>query len=496
MGYLPLRPRQETALQALRSSIKSGRKRLVMQAPTGFGKTRLAAEVVSRALDRGNRIVFTVPAISLIDQTVDMFWDQDIRDVGVIQSNHELTDPARPVQIASVQTLMRRQIAPHDVVIIDECHRWFKYYERWMSDERWKDVPFIGLSATPWTKGLGDWFDDLIVAGTIKEGIAEGWLSKYRAFAPTIPDLSKVRTVAGDYHEGDLSKVMDIPPLTADILDTWRMFAQGRPTFVFAVDRAHARHLQEQFERIGVTTGYIDAFTPLEDREQIRRKFESDEIEVVCNVGCLTTGVDWDVRCIVLARPTKSEMLYVQMIGRGLRVTPEGKPEKDHLLILDHTGTTLKLGLVSDIHHEDLDTRKKAKASIRTAPVPKPKVCPKCYFLKPARVHECPACGFKPTKQSRLEPVPGELMEYSPKGQSAPETVKRQWHAMLLHRAREKEYKRGWVIHKYVRRFHEEPPYGWANDAPSTPNEECLSWLMAEHIRYVRGIKGRKKHAA
>ncbi len=492
MTYQPLRPRQEQAMDAIGAAlVEEGSHRMVVQAPTGFGKTRLAAEIVDRTLARHNRIIFTVPAISLIDQTVEMFKRNDICDIGVIQRQHELTDISKPVQIASVQTLIKRDLFPHDVVVIDECHRWYKAYEGWMSSPDWEDVPFIGLSATPWTKGLGKWFKKLIIAGTIKDGITEGWLSKIRAFAPTIPDLRGVRTLAGDYHQKDLAKAYDIPPLTADIVDTWRQFGQGRPTFLFAIDRAHAAHLAEQFEAVGVKTAYVDAFTPLDERENIRQSFERDEIEIVCNVGVLTTGIDWDVRCIILARPTKSEMLYVQMVGRGLRRTPDGKEEKDHLLLLDHTGTSLSLGLVEDIHHDTLDDGKKKVSFAGDPPVPKPKICPKCKFLKPPRVHACPACGFAPTKQSKREPVPGELFEISAPVEHPASAwqIKERWYRMLKHRCLERGYKPGWVAVNFKERFGEWPPREWAGLMPLEPNDEVLSWLLSKIIRYSKRRK-------
>ena len=303
------------------------------------------------AREKGRHVVFCVPALDLIDQTLASFWQDGIGDVGVIQADHIETDWSRPVQIASVQTLTRRGYPPADLVIIDEAHRCFEFYERWMADPVWQTVPFIGLSATPWTKGLGKHFDDLIIAATTAEMIEAGHLSKFRVFAPDHPDLRGVKNVAGDYHEGQLSEVMNKAVLTANIVETWLQKGEDRPTLCFAVDRAHAKALQQQFEAAGVPTGYQDAHTSKEERAEIRRKFHRGEIKVVCNVGTLTTGVDWDVRCIVFARPTRSEILYVQIVGRGLRTT-EGK---DDCLILDHSDTALRLGFVTDIHHDKLD---------------------------------------------------------------------------------------------------------------------------------------------
>ena len=332
---MQLRPHQTAALDMLKLSLGKGHKRPMVQAPTGFGKTVLAGAIVKGALAKGNRIIFCVPAISLINQTVQSFHREGIHDIGVIQADHEMTNPAMPVQVASIQTLHRRNIPMADVVVIDEAHRWFKFYERWF--ELWNAVPFIGLSATPWTKGLGKHYDDLIIAATTQELIDQGYLSDFRVYAPSHPDLSGAKTRAGDYVEEQLAEVMNENTLVADAVSIWKQKAENRPTLCFCVDRAHAKHMQERFKAAGVPAGYIDAYTEMPERDEIAKKFHAGEIKVVCNVGCLTTGVDWDVRCIVLCRPTKSEILFTQIIGRGLR-TAEGKDDciaRDSLVLTD-----------------------------------------------------------------------------------------------------------------------------------------------------------------
>lgn len=110
-----------------------------------------------------------------------------------------MTDGSQPVQVASTQTLQRRKLPTADIVLVDEAHRWFDFYGRWMAMPEWQKVPFVGLSASPWTKGLGTHYDDLIIAATTAELIGKGFLSPFRVFAPAHPDLSKVKTVAGDY---------------------------------------------------------------------------------------------------------------------------------------------------------------------------------------------------------------------------------------------------------------------------------------------------------
>jgi DNA repair protein RadD len=485
-----LRPHQSKAIELLRQSLGSGKRRPVLQAPTGFGKTRFAAAVVERALAKQKRVIFTVPALSLVDQTVKAFWEDGVRDVGVIQGTNVMTDWSRPVQVASVQTLQRRPIPEADVVLIDECHRWFDFYAKWMTDPAWRSRPIIGLSATPWTGGLGRYFDDLIIAATTQDLISEGYLSPFRVFAPSHPDLTRVRTVAGDYDGGDLSGVMNDALLVADIVDTWRQRAENRSTFCFAVDRAHAKHLQAKFTEAGVLTGYIDAYTPTNERDEIKRQFHDGELRVVCNVGCLTTGIDWDVRCVVLARPTKSEILFVQIIGRGLRMA-EGK---DDCLILDHSDTHLRLGFVTDIHHDVLDDgcpRARAKACDR---IRLPKECPQCTFLKPPRTPKCPACGFKADAIDKTEVIDGELVEITGRKKredTASEDEQAAFYAQLMGYAQGRGYASGWAAHKFREKFDV-----WPNsykDVPAMqPTPKVLSWIKSRQITWA---KSKRRHA-
>lgn len=476
-----LRPHQSSAIALLRQSLGKGHRRPMLQAPTGFGKTLLGAAIVDGALRKGNTVCFCVPALSLVDQTVEAFWAEGIRDVGVIQGAHEMTAAFRPVQVASVQTLMRRELPTADVVVIDEAHRWFEFYGAWMANPDWLRTPFIGLSATPWTKGLGKHFDDLIVAATTTDLIDGGYLAPFKVFAPSHPDLTGVRTIAGDYHEADLSAAMDKPALVADVVETWRRLGEDRSTFVFAVDRAHARHLQDRFVEAGIAAAYVDAFTTVEERDDIRRAFHDGAIKVVCNVGCLTTGVDWDVRCIVLARPTKSEMLFVQMIGRGLR-TAEGKAD---CLILDHSDTHLKLGFVTDIHHPRLDDGKpKERAQAGEKSEPMPKECPSCSFLKAPKIHECPSCGFAPSKQSEIVCEDGELVELKAKKGKATPAEKREFYAGLRGFALRNGKSESWVLANFREKFHEWPHS--KSVAPAEPNEAVLGWIKSRRIAWAK----------
>jgi DNA repair protein RadD len=479
-----LRPHQVHLLTEIDQAIAAGERHLIAQAPTGFGKTIVGATLAIRNLEEGRRTLFTVPALELINQTVEKFNAEGLRDIGVIQADHELTDWSRPVQIASVQTLMRRRTMPlADMVIVDEVHRKFDVYEKWLTGP-WSHLPVVGLSATPWTRGLGKLFGKLIIGATTQSLIDADYLSDFRVFAPASPDLGEVRTIAGDFHEGDLSEAMDKETLVADVVDTWLQRAEGRPTLCFAVNRVHANHLQQKFLAAGVQAGYVDAYTDRDERREVARQFHAGEIKVVCNVGVLTTGIDWDVRCIILARPTKSEMLFVQMIGRGLR-TADGKAD---CLILDHSDNHTRIGFVTDIHHEALDDGKpRPKAEVKAVEkLPKP--CPKCTFLKPPKTLMCPACGFRPEPKCEVVNQDGELIELDSRRGIKPTTQEDRiaFHAELRHIADQRSYKQGWAAQQYKTKFGSFPPWAWNARATCTPSAATLSWVRSRQIAYAK----------
>lgn len=482
-----LRPHQVRAIGMLFHALKTGCKRPMLQAPTGFGKTLTAAAIIQRGLSHGRRIIFTVPTIDLVEQAVRDFYAEGIRDIGVIQADHHMTDASKPVQIASLQTLARREIPPANLVIIDEAHRTHKLIEDWMMRDEWIDVPFVGLSATPWKKGLGRLYDKLIIAATTADLIDAGFLSPFKVFAPSKPDLSRVKIERGDYREDQLSEVMSDRALVANVVQTWQQLGAGRPTLCFAVDRTHAKTLQIEFESAGISCGYVDGTMDRPERDEVRKKFESGAYKVVCNVGVLTTGVDWDVRCIILARPTKSEMLYVQIIGRGLR-TADGKVD---CLVLDHSTTTLNLGFVTDIHHDRLDDGVMdvaVKTEEKPREAPKPSECPACNYVKAAGVKSCPQCGHVHMAVSKVESVEGELVDLSKENRVTSWADKLHFMAQVKAYAKQHGRAEGWIAHTYKAKFGV-----WPNDrrlrgcvaAPSV-SPEVASWIKSRDIRHAK----------
>jgi DNA repair protein RadD len=343
-------------------------------------------------------------------------------------------------------------------VIVDEAHQMYKEIFRWMKD--CPPVLFIGLSATPWARGLGKYYDHLIVAATTADLIRDGYLSPSKAFAPSEPDLSNVRTIRGDFDEEGLAEAMDRPAITGDIVETWHKLGEGRPTFCFCVNRRHAQHVSERFVEAGVAAGYMDGETPREERKAIFDKLRSGEIPIICNVGVLTTGVDIPiVSCLIDAKPTRSRGLFVQTIGRGLRQA-EGKKD---CLILDH-------------HLDDGMERQNAGQRARERGEPLPKLCEDC-------------CGARMHARTEVEAIDGELVELGSRRSSAKTTVEDRaaFFSELKGHATLRGYDDGWASHKYRERFGV-----WPNDprircaTASPPSLKTKNWIVSRQIAFAK----------
>lgn len=473
----PLRDHQHYAVDLLRRSLREGHRRPLLSMPTGSGKTLTAAQIIENSLRRGKRVLYTVPALVLIEQTVRAFWAEGIRDIGIIQgSNNYETDYSRPVQVASVETLRRRVIPPVDLAIVDEAHVLFEFYRQWFPFARY---PIIGLSATPWTRGLGELYDDLITPIGIPELQRAGLLVREKPYGPDHPDLSKIETVAGDYHKGQLSALMRSSDLVGNAVAAWKKLGNGLPTFSFAVDRAHGKALQRQFQSGDVPTGYIDGETDRAERQRVLTQYRNREIINVVNVACLTLGVDEDVRCVSLCRSTKSEMLFVQIIGRGLR---PGRG-KDCLKVLDHSDTYLNLGYAADLYRDALDGRDAKAKAPREKERALPKQCPSCGYLKEAGVRECGDCGFAPERQCDVVVHDGDLAAMETRKVAERETRQR-WFSGLIHVEQARGYRKGWAAATFKAKFSVWPDGLTA--AAAEPDLEVLRFVKYRLIKHAR----------
>ncbi len=481
-----LYPHQSEAIDGLRNSMRKGNIRPLLYASVAFGKTVVAAHIVASALDKGKRVCFVVPFTVLINQTAKSFMDQGIPQPGIIQADHPWTDPNKRLQIASVQTLARRKIEDFDLYIIDEAH---VIYKEIVNISEQTSIPFVGLSGSPFSKGLGKIYDDLIMTKSMPELIDEGFLSKYIAYAPCKPDMTGVKTSMGDFQQKATADKMSDSVITGSITGHWLKLGENEQTICFAVNVAHANHLGKEFTRLGITNAVITAKTPHDEREVIFKLFEDKHTKILINVGTLTTGMDKDVRCIIFARPTKSKMLWVQMAGRGLR-TAEGK---EKAIFLDHAGNFERLGAPEDIYIYELDDGEKNEASKKKQDAEKkeklPKVCPneECSYVKPVGEHECSKCGFLPVFSEDVEMEDGELVQIKgvKKGEPTKEEKQQFWSELIGYRDimkfKGKNFSHKWA---YKNKFGV-----WSrglNDTPLHPSQSTLGFIKSKQIAYAK----------
>ena len=478
---MDLRPYQERAIDSLRQGVRSGLRRQLLVCPTGGGKTVIAAEMIRRSVSLGKRVAFMVPRRELVGQSTDKLGRFGI-EAGVVMADDPRRNDACLVQVCTVQTLARRigRLPPADLIVFDEAHHVSSASCRRILEE-YPQAVVIGLTATPWRsdrRGLADVFEGVVVAATPRELMDSGALVGYDAFAYYSPDLTGVRSVGGDYHQGTLEVVCNTPTVVGSVVGEYVRHAWGRSAIVFAVTVAHSRALVEAFEAAGASAAHIDYETPRGERERLLAGFASGEIGVISSVGILTEGFDVPRAEVgILARPTKSLSLYLQMVGRVLRPSPA--TGKSRALIHDHAGNILRHGFPEDERDYTLKTTPKRDVDLNT--------CPLCRFVF-GRVRPdgtCPNChelirdpgdGEAEPRRRRLRERDGERLDRAAiermRQQRAAAGVRRELTDQQLRRAaratREEKaaeflrlrlvasdrgFQKGWVGHQYRETF-------------------------------------------
>jgi superfamily II DNA or RNA helicase len=352
----------------------------------------------------------------------------------------------------------------------------------------------VGLTATPIRKdgrALGLIYDELVEVATPAELTAQGFLVPARYFSVSEPDLSRVTTVAGDFHQGELAAAMNQSRLVGDAVEHWMQHAGGRRTVVFATSIEHSVALAAQFRDHGVVAEHVDAGTPQGERDSLFDRFRSGETQVLTNCFLASYGFDLpELDCIVLARPTKSLMLYLQMLGRGLRPATD----KADCLVLDHAGNVRRHGFATDDRcwtldgSRELDAHQKRQRAGRDEE--KLLTCPECCCSFTGS-RTCPECGYYFAPKGRIvQTLDGELVEI---GQYLDRDQQGQLDFFLQLRAiaAEKGYKQGFAAHKFKERYGVFPPFAWNDHAPVTPSLETRRWFKSRQIAYLKARERR-----
>jgi hypothetical protein len=342
----------------------------------------------------------------------------------------------------------------------------------------------IGLTATPTRKdgrALGVLYDTIVEPATTATLTEAGHLVRARYWSWPAPDISGVRVVVGDYKLDELDTVMNRAPLLGDIVEHWLAHAGDRRTVVFATSIAHAVALAEAFRRAGVAAEHVDAGTPTDVRAATFGRFRRGETQILTNCFLAAYGFDLPaLSCIVLARPTKSLMLYLQMLGRGLRPAA-GKRD---CIVLDHAGCRHLHGSATDERAWTLDgTYALVPSPTRPAREQAAKECPECHAVWIGGP-ECPECGYVLKPAGKLvETLDGDLVEVGV-GAEPDEQERLAFYCELRGCEQQRGYHRGWSAHKFRERYGAYPPWSWNDKPAAMPSPATRRWLLSRVIAW------------
>ena len=441
-----LRPYQSAGIASIREAFGPLRKRAPLYVlPTGGGKSLTFSFIAHGAGAKGNRVYILSHRQELIDQ-ISAALDLTGTPHGFIAAGYPTLDA--PVQIASVQTLVRRldRTPQPDLIVIDEAHHArAETFERVIRE--WPKAKLLGVTATPIRlsgEGLGTIFDHLIVGPSMRELIDGGYLAPYRMFRPPTADASDLPRRGGEFVTAAAEALMNKPAITGSALAHYRQHADGRPALVFCVSIKHAKSVADQFREAGYSAFSIDGTMERTVRRGVVDDFRAGRIQVITSVALLEEGFDVPGAHVgIFLRPTQSLGLYLQQIGRVLRPC-EGK---SHALLLDHVGNCYRHGLPHaprewSLAGDDGDAKRKRAASVR--------ICGACFCALPAQAKTCSECGYEfPAKPREIEQRDGELAEVTPEMLARRAERREQGRAQsleaLLEIARRKGYRPEWA---------------------------------------------------
>jgi DNA repair protein RadD len=485
---LKLWDHQMEVIPKLRAGFASGHRAQLLYAPTGFGKTEVAMYLMKATADKYNKAAMVLDRIVLVDQTSRRL-DKYGLDHGVLQAGHWRFDSSRRLQVCSAQTLERRDDFPKvDLLIVDECHIARKQTTEFIKNN--PEIKVIGLTATPFTKGLGDIYTNIVNGATTGWLVDNKWLTPMKVFIAKEIDMTGAKKVAGEWSADVVSERG--MKLTGDIVDEWIMktnqiFGKPEKTIVFCAGVAHGASLVKRFAE----KGYNFVSISYKDNDEFKRAAIEDfakpdtEINGLIATDILTRGFDVpDVKIGVSARPfSKSLSSHIQQIGRVIR----SHPNKEFALWLDHSGNFLRFRKDWDsIYHDGIKRLDQTADKARKEPTEREKKdskCPACGYLWPRDADSCPACGHVRERRNLVHVLPGHLEELVNTSNSN-YADKQMFYSELMWIARDKNYSPGWVAHKYREKFGVWPKNMSDNVAP--PTIQTMNWIKSRAIAWAK----------
>lgn len=388
MTTITLRPYQEAAITEIFKAWKSGKRRVMLQLPTGAGKSTILSAIARKFLERGMGAIAVAHRRELIIQLKDRLELMTGIPCGVIQSGFPWEEEL-DLQVGSIQSITRRRrYPPAELIIIDEAHHSASKSYTDLID-RYPEAFILGVTATPCRtdgQGFQCYYDHLVtdeeLGASVRQLIEKGYLSEFKLFAAKPITTEGIKKNRGEF---DLQELEDAAmKIIGDVLPSWEKYAKNKKTIVFCVGVQHSKQVAEKFREAGYAAEHIDGKTPAKERAEILERFESGEVQILCNCMIVTEGFDCpSVEVLHCLRPTCSLVLWRQMLGRALRPA-EGK---SHAIIIDQSENWMWHGLPDDRIEWTLQPITLKKGGIG--------------------VQECPECShcFRPLSHEQANPV-------------------------------------------------------------------------------------------
>ncbi len=455
---LILRPYQDDIIAQSRATMKRGIHSLVIESPTGSGKTALTAMMLKTAAARGIRCWFLMHRVELIRQSMQTFKSVGV-EFGLIAAGFT-EDSSKLVQLCSVGTIGRRleRLADPGLIVYDEAHH--------VAAKTWADIHaaypsafHIGLTATPERldgKGLGAFFKEMVKGPDVRWLISNGFLSDYRlVIPPGGVDATGVHRQMGDFNHAELAIAADHPQIFGNAVREYKKYANGKRALARHVNVNLSKRLAAEFVANGIPALHVDGKTPRAERQASMDSFIRGETLVLTNVDLFSEGVDVpSVECVLDLRPTQSLTLCLQFWGRSLRPYPG----KSKAIIIDMGGNFRRHGLPCEIRDWCLEGRKKKKSNLSSVETIE---CPVCYAVILGNPSVCPDCGheFKePGAGRKVDHVDGDLEEIDIEAARKIKWAKiEKWREIAKARtlddfkilARKYSYKPGWAWYRF-----------------------------------------------
>ena len=387
---------QQELVTKARKSIADGSKGVLIQAPPGAGKSIVIAEIARTATLKNNHVLFVVHRKELAEQIEENFVTNNV-----------------DMNYVTIQTIIkaynRRDTMPYpQIIITDETHHsrantYKKLYEYFNKAFR------LGFTATPWRmsgKGFTDIYDDLILGPSVKWLIENKRLAPYRYFAENSIDREHLKQNSmGEYDNKSIAEEFNKSRIYGEIVRHYNKHAKGHKAIVYAPSIEISKQIAKEFQAEGIKAAHADGSTPKKEREKIMSDFRNNHIQVLVNVDLISEGFNVpDCSCVILARPTKSLVLYIQQAMRAMRYQPNKEA-----IILDHVGNVHEFGL-PDMDREwtikDRPKKKSSKQSVSLA-----KQCPICASWIAPATKTCPYCEHEFENTREVEFEDGDLEE-------------------------------------------------------------------------------------